>query len=84
MKIFIKTLYPGEDFAVERKEILRNKLNEDGFYVLSGPDNTLEVSAIREETYWEQVLVDEYLLKFVQPLKNLSVKIGAYLYGKLA
>lgn len=67
-KQYIKTLQPGKDFTVDRKEITRLKLNAEGFYVLSGPDDTLEAYGLYDDPTWEQAVADILAKRFLAPL----------------
>ena len=46
------TVYWHDDYAREK---LRRELNDEGFYVLTGKDDTLEVYVIRDNTIMEDL-----------------------------
>lgn len=81
MKTYLRTLYPGEHFEKGRHEIVREKLNADGFYVLSGANDTLHVSALSDDVYFEQMVAEIVVRRFFKPLFNLITKIGVFVYG---
>lgn len=57
MKTFIKTLYADEDYEAGQRDSLREKLNADGFYVLTGAGDSLQVYALAQQEYFEQRVV---------------------------
>lgn len=57
MKVYIRTLWPDGKFPlwdnVEQREALRKYLNDEGFYVLTGAGDSLEVHAIEYSEAWD-------------------------------
>ena len=74
MKTFIKTLYAGEDFDLERRERVKEKLNKIGFYVIGGDYNTLNVYALSRDVHFEEVVISAY--------KYYVQKLGGLFYGR--
>lgn len=82
MKNFIKTLYAGEHYKEGRRDVLRQQLNDDGFYVLTGAGDSLQVFTLTDDIQFEDKLEAVIKAQVVQPLVSGFMKVAGYFYGR--
>lgn len=68
MKIYIRTLWGNDEKPlwdnVAQRDALRQYLNDQGFYVLTGAGDSLDVHALDYTEPWDIVLLKKTLDKF--------------------
>lgn len=68
MKVYIRTLWGNDNKPLwdnkEQREALRLYLNDQGFYVLTGAGDSLDVHAISYDEAWDIKFMKKVLDKF--------------------
>lgn len=77
-KVFIRTLWACDAKPLwesqEQRDALRNYLNDQGFYVLTGAGNSLEVYAIDYDESWDIKFTKKVLDKLEKSWYTLTRK----------